>query len=94
MMERVQIYLIEMYGPTNSIKEQAKHDYRFILTVVDTFSKYCWLYPLIDKKAINVANMLQHIFVEYGCPYQLHSDNDKEFTAEVVQHLCHAMNIK
>ena len=39
-------------------------------------------------------NMLQHIFVEYGCPDQLHSDNGKEFTAEVVQHLCHAMNIK
>ena len=38
--------------------------------------------------------MLQHIFVEYGCPDQLHSDNGKEFTAEVVQHLCHAMNIK
>ena len=94
VMERVQIDLIEMYGPTNPVKEQAKHDYRFILTVVDTFSKYCWLYPLIDKKAINVANMLQHIFVEYGCPDQLHSDNGKEFTAEVVQHLCHAMNIK
>ena len=67
------------------------HKYRFILIVVDTFSKYCRLYQLIDMKAINVANMLQHIFVANN---HLHSDNGKQFTAKVVQHLCHAMNIK
>ena len=32
--------------------------------------------------------------MEYGCPEHLHLDNSKEFTAEVVQQLCHAMNIK
>ena len=66
----------------------------FNLSSTLLLNNYCWLYPLIDKKTISVANMLQHIFVEYGCPDQLHSDNGKEFTAGVVQHLCCAMNIK
>ena len=94
VMERVQIGLIEMYGPKSPFKDEAKHNYRFILTVLDTFSKYCWLYPLAEKKAVNVANALKHIFVDYGCPMYLQSDNGKEFTANVVQHLCSVMNIK
>ena len=93
IMERVQIDLLEMYGPKSPFKDTAKHGYRLILTVVDCFSKYCWLIPLSNKKADTVAGALQHLFVEYGCPEMLHSDNGGEFIAEVIQQLCKLMNI-
>lgn len=75
IMERVEIDLIEMYGPKSPFKDTAQHGYRLILSVVDCFSKYCWLIPLSNKKADTVAGALQHVFVEYGCPELLHSDN-------------------
>ena len=88
IMERVQVDLIEVYGPKSPFKETANHGYRLILSILDCFSKYCWLIPLSDKKANTVAGALRHVFVEYGCPELLHSDNGGEFIVEVIQHLC------
>ena len=33
--------------------------FRFLLCVIDTFSKYAWVIPLKDKKAINIVNAFQ-----------------------------------
>ena len=46
----------------------------------DSFSRYCNLYPILNKEAHTVAKVLmdQHFNV-YGLPDQLHSDNGKEF---------------
>ena len=49
------------------------HDYKYILTVKDCFSKYCWLSPLRSKEAAGIALILGKIFLEYGPPKFLHS---------------------
>ena len=93
-MERVEVDLLEMYGPNSTFLTSSEHNFRIILSAIDTFSKYCWLIPLADKRADTVARCLHHVFQEYGCPQTLHSDNGGEFTAEVIKLICQRMNIK
>ena len=38
--------------------------FRFLLCVIDIFSKYAWVVPLKDKKSIIITNTFQKIFKE------------------------------
>ena len=37
---------------------------RFLLCVIDIFSKYAWVVPLKDKKGISIVNAFQKILKE------------------------------
>ena len=37
---------------------------RFLLSVIDIFSKYAWVIPLKDKKGITITNDFQKILDE------------------------------
>ena len=37
---------------------------RFLLSVIDIFSKYAWVVPLKDKKGISIVNAFQKILKE------------------------------
>ena len=39
---------------------------RFLLCVIDIFSKYSWFVPLKDKKAVTITNAFQNILDESG----------------------------
>ena len=70
-----------------------KHDFKYILSVKDCFSKFCWLFPLKSKEALPVTQCLKTIFSQYGPPKYLHTDNGKEFVNESVHKLCCDMGI-
>ena len=36
-------------------------EYRFLLCVIDIYSKYAWVIPLKDKKGISIVNAFQKI---------------------------------
>ena len=38
--------------------------FRFLLCVIDIFSKYAWVVPLKDKKGISIVNAFQMILKE------------------------------
>ena len=38
--------------------------FRFLLWVIDIFSKYAWVAPLKDKKSVSVVNAFQKILKE------------------------------
>ena len=38
--------------------------FRFLLCVIDIFSKYAWVVPLKDKKSISIVNAFQKILKE------------------------------
>ena len=40
--------------------------FRFLLCVIDIFSKYAWIIPLKDKKSISIINAFQKILEEYN----------------------------
>ena len=41
--------------------------FRFLLCVIDIFSKYAWVIPLKDKKGISIVNAFQIILKEANC---------------------------
>ena len=54
-------------------------DKRYILTIVDHFSKYGWIVVMSDKKASNVLRAIKLCLVTHGKPESLHTDNGSEF---------------
>ena len=53
--------------------------YRFILTVIDIFSRYAWARPLRTKSGKEVAAAFQDIFREGRIPKRVQTDQGKEF---------------
>ena len=93
VMERVQIDLMHLYGEKSPFKAAATHQYKYILSIMDCFSKYCWLVPLSNKTANCVSRGLFAVFKEFGCPKYLQSDNGGEFVNSVISSLCETLHI-
>ena len=54
--------------------------FRFLLYVIDIFSKYDWVAPLKDKKVVCIANDFQKILKESDRkPYKIWVDKGSEF---------------
>jgi len=62
--------------------------YKWILTIVDVFSKYLWVWPLTNKTAEEVKEALSHIFQERR-PITLQSYNGSEFKNKVISEYLH-----
>ena len=60
--------------------------YRFLLLVIDTFSKYGWIIPLKDKKGETVADALKELFKKRK-PGKLWTDKGREFYNKDVKDL-------
>ena len=44
-----------------AINKQFNKGFRFLLCVIDIFSKYAWVIPLKDKKGVSIVNAFQKI---------------------------------
>ena len=67
---------------------QSKPDppFNYICHVVDHFTKFYCLFPLISKSADEVSRgLVEKVFSWFGLPKILHSDNGKEFVNEVIK---------
>jgi hypothetical protein len=62
-------------------------NYRYILVVIDVFSKYMWVRPLYRKNAKCLKTALQSIFNEGRVPKNLQSDEGLEFKNRLVKNL-------
>ena len=71
--EQLQADLVDIKG------HMAKNDnYKYILTVIDVFSKKAWALPLKSKSGADVAPALREILVQ-SSPKTLQTDKGKEF---------------
>ena len=86
-MERLQIDLKEM-----ELYEDENDGYKYQLTIVDHFSGYPWAFPLFTKTAPEVASHLMRLFLEYGPPNIIHSDNGGEFVNAIIKHFSKLFN--
>ena len=61
--------------------------YRYLLMVLDVFSKYGWIVPLKDKKGETVMNAFKTILKEGRKPEYLWTDKGKEYYNKHVKEL-------
>ncbi len=77
--ERWGIDLIDMNRYSGS-----NRGYRYILTCIDYFSKYCWAEPLKMKTSADVVDAMNNIIAKSKiCPKLLQKDNGGEFQGEL-----------
>ena len=71
-MEAISIDIVETSESTEG--------YKYILTVIDLFSRLVTVAPLKSKRAKEVAEALfNHVFTKHGRPSRIHSDEGREF---------------
>ena len=87
--ERIQLDMVDLKE-----YEDFNDGYKFILNVIDCFSKYVFSVPLRQKSADAVYDFLQDLFLNEGYPYIIHTDNGREFKNSKVESLCVENNIK
>ena len=71
------------------------NNYKYILTVIDFFSKHSWCYPLKNKNYNEIINSFKDIFKKSKRkPKMIQSDEGTEFTNKQVQKFFNDNNIK
>ncbi|BHF67614.1 hypothetical protein SprV_0301064100 [Sparganum proliferum] len=82
---------VDLVGP---IAPSARGN-RFILVMVDCFTKMAEAVPLPDASAPTVARAIFNGWIcRWGAPDQLHSDRGSSFESSVVHELCKVLKIK
>ncbi|CAF5051127.1 unnamed protein product [Rotaria magnacalcarata] len=68
---------------------------RFLLVVVDYFTRWVELFPLKSTTSDDIANILTNeIFSRYGLPKHIVSDNGPQFVSNLFKNLCNMLGIK
>ena len=67
---------------------------KYILMIIDVFSKYGWAVPIKSKTGLAVADALRKVLKEGASPAMLWTDKGKEFYNKNVATLLHKHNIK
>ena len=81
---------IDLVGPL----PQSHKGNKYILTVVDAFSRFSLATPLPDKRMVTVARaMVNDVFSILGCPDVLYSDRGLEFTGRDFKDMCRKLGI-
>ncbi|CAF1521526.1 unnamed protein product [Adineta ricciae] len=82
---------IDIMGPFPVTARQK----RFLLVVVDYFSRWIEAFPMRTTTSENVADILTNeVFARYGLPKYILSDNGPQFVSNVFEEFCRSMHIK
>ncbi|XP_062613328.1 uncharacterized protein LOC134275091 [Saccostrea cucullata] len=82
IQERHQIDLVDMSRHTEFYNGV---EYKYILSVLDVFSRYVWLRPLNSKESTEIADALESIYESEGPPKIIQCDNGREFHGSVTR---------
>ena len=81
---------IDIVGPLSTTRAGNK----YILTMVDNFTKWVEATPLPNHTAPTVAQALVQVwFSRFGTPKQILSDQGSEFDSQVLKQLCNSLGI-
>jgi hypothetical protein len=81
--------LVEMIPYAN-----VNNGFKYLLTIIDLFSRYAWVVPLKDKTGKEVTSAFQRVFALGRKPQRLQTDDGREFDNRQVQHLLNLENIR
>ena len=77
------------YGPENNRR------YRYVLVIIDNFSKYGWTIPLKNKNAQTIKDSFENILISSKRkPNLIETDRGKEFYNNIIQDILNKNNIK
>lgn len=79
--------LVDLQGIAKS-----NSNYKHLLTVIDSLSKYAWAIPIKDKTGISILNGFKQIF-KTRKPRKLRTDSGKEFLNSQVQNYLKKENV-
>ncbi len=85
-MKRISIDITDMGSGTIS--------YRYVLTVIDNFSRFVNLYPLSTRTAESVVSKLDMVVESYENPRVLLTDNPREFCSDALRNWCRENGVK
>lgn len=89
--QRFETIAMDLFGPLPTSTD----GYRHILIVEDVATKWVELFKLKEATAENCADiMLNEIFLRFGTPRRLISDNGSQFVSAVMQKLTFCMDIE
>jgi len=71
---------------------KANNGFKYILNVIDTFSKFEWVVPLKSKTSLEVSNAFSQIF-KYNSLKKLHVNKGKELYNKDLKQLLNKFNI-
>lgn len=81
---------IDLIGP---LTETTRKN-RYILVMIDYFTKWCEAVPIQSMDAVTVANaIIDQWICHWGAPEQLHSDRGRCFENTILQELCRILGI-
>lgn len=90
MRQRFEVISIDLFGPLPETEEGL----RWILIVEDTATRWVELFALRQATADSCARvLLDEVFLRYGVPRRIISDNGTQFVSGVMQYLLHCLNI-
>ncbi|KAI5743998.1 hypothetical protein M8J77_024652 [Diaphorina citri] len=68
---------------------------RYILVIMDYFSKWPEAFAIPNQEATTVADcLINHWVSRFGVPLELHSDQGRNFESQVFQEVCSVLGIK
>jgi transposase InsO family protein len=76
------------------LPEADVHGYRYILTVVDSFSGAAELFPLRNSSADEVVQCLVDVMSRWTRPHSLRCDNAKSFASALLRKLCEVAKVQ
>ena len=61
---------------------------KYILTIMDNFSRWLYVYPCYRDRAIDAVTGLKNFILEYGIPKKIGSDRGVHFINELFSNSC------
>ena len=87
----MQLVAVDILGP---LPESPKGN-SYLLVAGDYFTRWMEAYPIPNQEASTVAKTLTNeLFLRFSPPEQLHSDQGRQFEAQVLAEVCRLLNIK
>lgn len=91
MSQRFEVVSFDLFGPLPSTEDGKT----WILIVEDVASRWVELFALSSATAENCAvTLINEVFLRYGVPRRLISDNGTQFVSAVMQQVAYSLNIK
>ena len=81
---------IDILGPITT----SESENRYVLMLIDQFTKWLECYPLPKHTAENVVSKVVKGFISrFGCPLEIHSDQGSEFDSALFKSVCNLLEI-